>query len=58
MNKITWCTQFSDQECSDDNCCLQNENNHKWNQDNKKDNIRNLFDEKEITSDCDFLSIS
>jgi len=22
MNKTTWCTQFSDQECSKDNCCL------------------------------------
>lgn len=23
MEKPTWCTQFSDQECSKENCCLE-----------------------------------
>ena len=25
MNETTYCTQFSDQECSEDNCCLDRE---------------------------------
>jgi len=23
---ITWCTQFSDQECKEDDCCMTNKN--------------------------------
>lgn len=51
MPNPTWCTQFSDQECIEGQCCLdenkQNESHSKWivDKDNNKDKRRNILNE-------------